>query len=440
MKAFTNQPIFNQACARRIWLQRLPYWSSALTLPSVSGLSLAEETSAETSAGSSPPKTRLAKQTHAFDPVQLGRPMIFPRDYGAHLNFRTEWWYVTGVLAPRDGQGERIGFQVTFFRSATGEGKGNPSRFAATQLLFSHAALALRSQGKLIHEQTRMRTGFDQLTSLSELDTDVRSLARSIKREENNPGTSLYKLTVQTPSFSLDLQLSASTPPALQGVQGFSQKSPSIQQASYYYSRPQLQVQGDVTLHVVSGKPNLPSPSQGKNKEGIRPKNYVGQAWMDHEWSNEVLDESAAGWDWMGLNFDDGRSLMAFQIRPKVTGEAVWSEARGFNAQGEVDFLIPAQEQVWVRRQSIRLKPKRLWRSLRSNALYPVELEVELQQPNNTVKRTLALQPLMDDQEVDARASTGGFYWEGLVFVFENQRKIGQGYLELTGYAAPMKL
>lgn len=395
----------NKPMARRRWLKRLPLCASTLCLST---------------------RFSQAAQTHFFDPVQLGRPFIFPRDHGAHLNFRTEWWYVTGFLAPSQGQGESLGFQVTFFRSATGEASTNPSRFAATQLLFSHAALALKSEGKLIHDQAAMRAGFDRLTTLSEQDTDVRSMVRSrarfIKREEKSPGASTYTISVHAPMFSLDLNMTAPTPPALQGVMGFSQKGPSIKQASHYYSRPQLQVQGRVIVNKLNAQ------------------NYRGRAWMDHEWSNEVLDESAAGWDWLGLNFDNGHSLMAFQIRPKLTGEPIWSEARGFNSQGDVDFVLPAQDQAPARREALKFKPKRFWRSLRSNALYPVELDIELQRPNSSVKRILSLQPLMDDQEVDARASTGGFYWEGLVFVFENQKRIGQGYLELTGYAAPMKL
>ena len=91
--------------ARRRWLKRLPLCASTLYLPT---------------------RFSQAAQTHFFDPVQLGRPLIFPRDHGAHLNFRTEWWYVTGFLAPSQGQGESLGFQVTFFRSATGEASTNP--------------------------------------------------------------------------------------------------------------------------------------------------------------------------------------------------------------------------------------------------------------------------------------------------------------------------
>jgi predicted secreted hydrolase len=46
----------------------------------------------------------------------------------------------------------------------------------------------------------------------------------------------------------------------------------------------------------------------------------------------------------------------------------------------------------------------------------------------------------MLNQEVDARASTGGFYWEGAVSLMQGERLLGHGYLELTGYGAPLRI
>ena len=48
---------------------------------------------------------------------------------------------------------------------------------------------------------------------------------------------------------------------------------------------------------------------------------------------------------------------------------------------------------------------------------------------------------LLDDQELDSRGSTGGVYWEGLSDLLNGQgRRVGRGYLEMTGYVAPLKL
>jgi len=44
----------------------------------------------------------------------------------------------------------------------------------------------------------------------------------------------------------------------------------------------------------------------------------------------------------------------------------------------------------------------------------------------------------MPDQEFDARSSSGVVYWEGASGLLEDGRPIGRGYLELTGYAAPV--
>jgi len=50
------------------------------------------------------------------------------------------------------------------------------------------------------------------------------------------------------------------------------------------------------------------------------------------------------------------------------------------------------------------------------------------------------LVPLILAQEVDARTSTGGFYWEGAVSLMQEERLLGHGYLELTGYGAPLRI
>jgi predicted secreted hydrolase len=48
---------------------------------------------------------------------------------------------------------------------------------------------------------------------------------------------------------------------------------------------------------------------------------------------------------------------------------------------------------------------------------------------------------VIDDQELDSSASTGAIYWEGLCNVWDSQnRPVGRGYLEMTGYAAPLKM
>jgi predicted secreted hydrolase len=81
-----------------------------------------------------------------------------------------------------------------------------------------------------------------------------------------------------------------------------------------------------------------------------------------------------------------------------------------------------------------RFEPLRTWQSPRTGARWPVAMRIELD------GRTIELRPLFDDQELDARGSTGTTYWEGAVTAFERGQRIGRGYLELTGYAGALRL
>ena len=78
--------------------------------------------------------------------------------------------------------------------------------------------------------------------------------------------------------------------------------------------------------------------------------------------------------------------------------------------------------------KEVRFRPGRTWQSPRTGKTYPVTWELDI------AGQSWKLQPLMDDQELDGRRSTGVVYWEGAVRLLEGEREIGRGYLEMTGY------
>jgi predicted secreted hydrolase len=344
---------------------------------------------------------QLAMPSHAaqFTPVTPGVPLQFPRDFGAHPGFKTEWWYATGWLATADGR--QLGYQVTFFRSGTGHGRSNPSRFAARDIIIAHAALSDPAQGKLLHDQRTARAGFG-LADAATGDTDVRLDSWRMRRGAD--GT--YHIDIHAAEFSLALQLAPTQPVLLQGDGGYSRKGPRPAQASYYYSKPQLRTSGSLA------------------RSGGKPQPVQGTTWLDHEWSSEVLDPGAAGWDWAGINLADGGALMAFQIRDRQGGK-LWAHATWRDASGKITHY--SQDQV-------SFTPQVRWRSPRTHAEYPVATLIA------TGPEQWLLAPLQQDQELDSRRSTGAVYWEGAVTASRSGKPAGRGYLELTGYFRPMKL
>jgi predicted secreted hydrolase len=360
-----------------------------------------------------PPPTRMDRRRFLALPLLLGAnashaavaypavdPAIaleFPRDHGSHPRFRTEWWYITGWV--QDEPGRDIGVQVTFFRSRPGVNETSTSAFAPAQLLFAHAALADPQHGRLRHDQRATRTGFG-LASAGEGTTDVAIGDWSLRLVANR-----YEARIVARDFTLDLAFTARSPILLQGTRGVSRKGPRAEQASYYYSRPQLALTGTITV-------------------GTRKREVRGIAWLDHEWSSTYLAPEAVGWDWTGINFDDGRALMAFRIRAK-DGTDYWRGGTLRDANGRDHALDP---------DGIRFTPMRQWRSPHTGIQYPVAFRLE------AGGEDLRLDPLLDDQELDSRASVGTVYWEGAVRVREASRSVGRGYLELTGYGAPLRI
>jgi predicted secreted hydrolase len=333
-----------------------------------------------------------------FAEVRPGEALAFPRDFGAHPDYRTEWWYATGWLQTPDGK--PLGFQLTFFRAATEHDRDDPSKFAPKQLIIAHAALSDPAVGRLLHDQKAAREGFG-LAYAKTGDTDVKLDDWRFTRDANG----VYHASIPASDFTLTLDLAPTQTILPQGEAGYSQKGPLQSEASHYFSQPHLRVSGSVSR---AGKA----------------VSVTGSAWLDREWSTSYLAPGAAGWDWTGINLDDGGALMAFRIRGK-DGGTLWSHAT---------LRAPDGRLTQFAQRDIRFTPLRTWRSPHTDASYPVAMAIA----TGDIRWTL--EPLQDDQELDSRASTGSVYWEGAVRVERDGKPAGRGYLELTGYVSPLKL
>ena len=354
------------------------------------------------------------------------RALQFPRDYGSHPELQTEWWYITGQL---QANSQPWGFQITFFRSRVPTTQALQSPLAARQLLFAHAALSDLRQGRMLHDQRMARAGLG-LAEASESDTHVHIGNWSLRREPIAFGKpefegSRYLIEAPGKDFALHLQCDTRQPVLLQGKDGLSRKGPDAEQASYYYSQPQMVVRGHIS---VQGQRLEIQASDGNSLS------LLNRAWLDHESSAALLHREAEGWDWLGMNLQDGSALTAFQLR-RPDGSALWT--------GGSWRSPPAAGQAWTSRSftqgELRFTPLRHWTSPLSKARYPTAWKLD------TPEGAFEVRALADNQELDSRASTGAIYWEGLselrrLRVDGSSEPVGRGYLEMTGYANALKL
>ena len=155
----------------------------------------------------------------SYPDVKPNRTFAFPQDHGAHPDFRTEWWYVTGTV--KTEKGEELGFQITFFRTRTRVDARNPSKFAPRQILFAHTAISDPSVGKLLHDQRSARSGFG-IAEAKVGDADVRIRDWRFFRLPDGR----FAAKIKAKGFTLNLLFKPTQPPLLQGKKGYSQKGP----------------------------------------------------------------------------------------------------------------------------------------------------------------------------------------------------------------------
>ncbi len=459
-------------CGALPWLA-LPLQAAAQDALTERGAGAAAVPNAAANPGAAKQPAPTATQRASQRPRATVRPgvqLAFPRDHGAHPGFRTEWWYATGSLHTQDGQS--LGFQLTFFRTRTdvadggdalagaaqGQGlgqapaqaqaqmQGQPGgagqplgRFAPRQLLLAHAALTDVAAHQLWHGQRIARWNGDPTArpaSAALADTHIQLADWALQRHALPGGHSRYVAQLGDADVAYQLELTTTQPLLLQGQAGYSRKGPDAAHASHYYSQPQLAVSGTV------------------QRKG-RTQTVTGTAWLDHEWSETLMPADAVGWDWIGMNLHNGAALTAFRLR-RADGTAVWASGSWrAGPQAAASPVAPSKASATVSTAAsphalpaastaaqafgphdVVWQPLAWWVSPLSGARYPVRWAVV------TPAGRFEVHARVDAQELDSRATTGAIYWEGLSDLIDpaTGHRVGQGYLEMTGYAQRLVL
>ena len=333
--------------------------------------------------------------------------LTFPLDHASHPDYRLEWWYYTGNLVAEDG--ERYGFQLTFFRVRTvpvGVEKSRPKRSSAwrtVQVIAAHAALADIS-GKVFHHAEKMSRAAMNLAGAREQNDGFEVFVNGWKA---TIASHAHKLSAAAKEFSYTLDLVPRKEPVPHGDAGYSRKGEGQGEASCYYSVTRLDVSGKIFV-------------------GGHEKKVSGSAWMDHEFSSAPLNPHLAGWDWFGLQLSDGSDLMVYMMREKDGNLSPVSSGTYVGADGKA---------LHIGAGDFRVQALSSWKSPHSGAVYPASWLLEIV----PLDLRLKIVPKMTDQELQTTESTRVTYWEGSVGVEGTGKKdlrlYGEGYVELTGYA-----
>ncbi len=334
--------------------------------------------------------------TH-FHKAMMPQTWHFPEDFGPHNDYQTEWWYYTGNLETEEGR--PFGFQLTFFRQAlTSNPEVTASHLRSNQIYSAHFTVSdIRDQHFYPFE--RFSRGNIDLAGAES--TPYHVWLQDWSATELKPGK--VRLQAKTWNAALDLVVSQTLPPILQGDHGLSVKGYEPGNASYYYSLVQQPTTGTLTLNEKSYTVN-------------------GITWKDHEYSTSALTPGTVGWDWFSMQFDNGTALMLYLLR-REDGTLESTSAGTFIAADGTTQPLSAQD--WA------VNVLDTWKSTKTKAIYPSKWKIEIPKLDLTVQG----KSMLADQELNTSTAT---YWEGAVAFdgsLQEQPLRGKGYIELTGYA-----
>jgi predicted secreted hydrolase len=332
-----------------------------------------------------------------------GYVYTFPKDHGAHPEFRTEWWYYTGHL--RSKKGRNFGFQLTFFRHALRPPSiKSQSRWALKNIYFAHFAITDEQENNYRFQEKVSRG------ALAVAGADPNSYRVWVEDWEVSLQENQHKLRAGKEDMGIELALVPIKSAVIHGKNGVSQKAVGEGYASHYYSLTRMQAKGEL------------------NWEG-RSYEVEGLAWMDHEFGSNQLRDYQAGWDWFSVQLDSQTEMMLYIIRHKDGKPDPTSSGT---------FVHPDGRKEHLPLETFEIEALGSWKSRKSGTTYPSGWLIRV--PNKQLE--LRLIPTVEDQELTTRKSTLVNYWEGGVRVqgiLKGKDVRGRGYVELTGYDAQFR-
>ena len=336
------------------------------------------------------PLTVLSERANNYAKPQVNAKIRFPEAHSPKKAYRQEWWYLTANLITEDGQS--LATQWTLFRRAVED----------KHWYFAHSALANSEE-----HSSAFRSGREELSNVIIQNLPFIAIIDDWQWQSSStlfPATLSFGSTVieeQPPqavisedntAWQVKLNLSSKPEFFLQGEQGYSKKHPTLDIASYYYSQPFIDVQGEVYW------------------QGIWQK-VSGKAWFDREWGSQMLARDQQGWDWFSLRLDEQTALMVYRIRSDVQDYVYGSL---MSSHGNIQTLLPEDIEVKAIVDSSTIV----------NANYPQTFTLAIAKHN--IKLTVSV---VNPKQI---MRFGIEYFEGMVtFTGSHQ---GQGFLEMTGY------
>jgi geranylgeranyl pyrophosphate synthase/predicted secreted hydrolase len=347
-----------------------------------------------------------------------------------HPESAVEWWFFHGFF-----EGKNIGkrfFMVTFFRHNQPEStKDKPPGLAVVYSILNPETGENFTRSQI--DETVRKRYIELLKEKSNLEMDPDFYRILIKElEMHGPARPVLlkevsaDLTGQTPDvtwdeFSLQQKIDhfEITIPLLEDEKSCTlQLTPQTELFEFNSTEGAEPIEDDMMYRCY---PKIEVTGTA-GSEGV-----AGQAWMDHQWGNSSWlisreeNDKILGWDWFGINLDDGTDLIVFILKYAKTNATLHTLAVDLkNGRGPV-FL-----------SGLHAEPLDFWQCPRTRISYPVKWKIDI----TGIDLSLIFEATVKNQEIPVTGMARSL-WEGIGVVTGTMagREIsGMARAEFYGY------
>jgi predicted secreted hydrolase len=372
----------------------------------------------------------------------------------AHSDVNIEWWYVNAHVTTEKGR--HLALIGSFFRFGSGVNPldGSPMP-RAHYLIYAVTDLDAKTQRPYSLADGTMINLLKQFGPLLAMqnpgDKSIQTFMADINKGKLPPPSqeiSGKSSVVNSPfhiAYGADNTLAATNSVNTSFVLNLNAGGPDKIHLTLVSQKPPMAVGG-------KGETGLKSPTDmyyfsltrcavgGTVDTGTGPEKITGGAgWFDHQWGNSWV-ASNDGWDWWGVQLDDGTDILFFRQRDLKTGRIFYPLATFMDKDGH---------QSVTKNIVFTPDPKSYWKSPKSGVTYPLGWTVAF--PDHSLSLHIVAE--VKDQEMPILGPGAGI-WEGLCRVdathgiilpsgqispnqFYHFTGTGVAYMELVGYGSP---
>jgi predicted secreted hydrolase len=347
-----------------------------------------------------------------------------PKDAGPHNDSNIEWWYFFAYL--NGDQGGKYAVMASFFRVGELEvGKGH---------YIIHTVIDLKRKKRFNFSSIDSKVKLGMLTLylpfyllLHPTDSRMWRLYKTLlKGDIPQPHTHLKKARLKEHPTELVygnhwLKFKGEDESAFDVI--LKEKNSEVQ-LEFTPAKPAVLIGGDGKpddLYYYSTTRNIVN---GTIKTDGGTEYVSGKGWFDHQWGRDYSLAKGSGWNWFGLQLNDGRELL---LNEMTSGKPDSSMANIIEKDGSIRFT-----------RGVSFQKIKSWKSLRTNARYPVEWQISIPEfgMDLHVEATFPNQEMLIIGPIQA-------IWEGTCKVTGKETHAngkgksleGKGFMELVGYA-----